>query len=108
MRRMMWNTFIAVWWMVISVQGEEPSQSVCVSGFCLPKAYNQLEMPPGQSNIRVDLSILDILSVNDKDFSISIYAYLGIRWPEPRLVDESGKNWSTLEMPFTLDPGFVR
>ncbi|TRY76187.1 hypothetical protein TCAL_14752 [Tigriopus californicus] len=87
-------------------------QTFCVSGFCLPKDYNQLEMPPGRNKIRVEISILDILSVNDKDFSISIYAYLGIRWPEPRLLDQSRRNWSKthtdqLETPVTLDPAFI-
>ena len=33
----------------------------------------------------MDLTVLDILSVNDKDFSISIMAFLGIQWAEPRL-----------------------
>ena len=31
------------------------------------------------------MTVLDILSVNDKDFSVSIMAFLGIQWPEPRL-----------------------
>ena len=36
--------------------------------------------------------MLDILSVNDKDFSISIMAFLGIQWAEPRMFKEKRKN----------------
>ena len=31
------------------------------------------------------MDIVDILSVIDKEFSVSIYAYLALKWPEPRL-----------------------
>ena len=35
----------------------------------------------------IDLSLIvtDVLSVNDAKFSISLYAFLGLRWIEPRL-----------------------
>ena len=79
----------------------------CVSGFCLPRHYQKLEIPQTPTMIHVNLRIFDILvtegnftfplnngkiyprvllqAVNDKDFSITIYANLGMRWKEPRI-----------------------
>lgn len=39
----------------------------------------------GSTTVHLKLAIVDILSVNDNDFSISLYAYLGSRWKDPRL-----------------------
>ena len=78
-------------------QNQEPN---CVSGYCLPPDYEKLEKPDGKSSIlvreimpnmifgqvkllsffiQVDLTVMDILAVDDNDFSVSIYAYLGFR-----------------------------
>ena len=49
----------------------------CVLGFCLPKDYQKLESPTPDGAVHVDINveILDILSVNDKEFSITMSMY---------------------------------
>ena len=51
--------------------------SQCVKGFCLPLDYQKLESPTPDSPVHVDINveILDILSVNDKEFSITMSMY---------------------------------
>ena len=49
----------------------------CVLGFCLPLNYQKLESPKPDGAVHVDINveILDILSVNDKEFSITMSMY---------------------------------
>ena len=51
--------------------------SRCVLGFCLPLNYQKLESPDPDGAVHVDINveILDILSVNDKEFSITMSMY---------------------------------
>ena len=53
----------------------------CVLGFCLPLNYQKLESPKPDGAVHVDINveILDILSVNDKEFSITMSMYF--RYP---------------------------
>ena len=61
--------------------------SQCVKGFCLPLDYQKLESPTPDSPVHVDINveILDILSVNDKEFSISMSMYFSVMWSEHRI-----------------------
>ena len=49
----------------------------CVLGWCLPLDYQKLEspIPEGAVHVDIDVEILDILSINDKEFSISMSMY---------------------------------
>ena len=69
----------------------------CVLGWCLPKDYQKLESPTPDSPVHVDINveILDILSVNDKEFSISMSMYFSVMWQESRI-------WTNN----TIEPGF--
>ena len=69
----------------------------CVLGWCLPINYQKLESPRPDSPVHVDINveILDILSVNDKEFSISMSMYFSVMWQESRI-------WTNN----TIEPGF--
>ena len=69
----------------------------CVLGWCLPEDYQKLESPRPDSPVNVDINveILDILSVNDKDFSITMSMYFSVMWQESRIVTNN-----------TIEPGF--
>ena len=56
----------------------------CVLGFCLPLDYQKLEPPkPLEStNVKINVEILDILAVNDKEFSITLSMYFSVQWEE--------------------------
>ena len=59
----------------------------CVLGWCLPLNYQKLESPTPHDPTHVDINveILDILSVNDKEFSISMSMYFTVMWQESRI-----------------------
>ena len=69
----------------------------CVLGWCLPKTYQKLESPTPDDSVHVDINveILDILSVNDKEFSITMSMYFSVMWQESRIVTNN-----------TVEPGF--
>ena len=68
----------------------------CVLGFCLPSTYQKLESPTPDGAVHVDINveILDILSVNDKEFSITMSMYFSVQWREGRIVTNN-----------TIEPG---
>ena len=49
--------------------------------------YQKLESPTPHDPVHVDINveILDILSVNDKEFSISMSMYFSVMWQESRI-----------------------
>ena len=73
------------------------SSRTCVLGWCLPKDYQKLESPRPDSPVHVDINveILDILSVNDKEFSITMSMYFSVMWQESRIVTQN-----------QIEPGF--
>ena len=73
------------------------SSRSCVLGWCLPKDYQKLESPRPDSPVHVDINveILDILSVNDKEFSITMSMYFSVMWQESRIVTQN-----------KIEPGF--
>ena len=69
----------------------------CVLGWCLPLDYQKLESPSPDGAVHVDINveILDILSVNDKEFSITMSMYFSVMWQESRIETNN-----------TIEPGF--
>ena len=68
----------------------------CVLGWCLPLDYQKLEspIPDGAVHVDIDVEILDILSINDKEFSITMSMYFSVQWREGRIVTNN-----------TIEPG---
>ena len=59
--------------------------------FCLPKDYDKNEFPRNISNIepikiKLEFNDLEVLHVNDKDFTVTMNTYLGVHWNEPRII----------------------
>ena len=71
----------------------------CVLGFCLPLNYQKLESPKpdGAVNVDINVEILDILSVNDKEFSITMSMYF--RYLEQRNRGQITKMSLTIKCP---------
>ena len=61
---------------------------LCVSGFCLPPLYEKLEAPVTDraTTVHITTDIMDVLNVNDKEFSVTLTMYFAVKWEEPRLV----------------------
>jgi len=84
--------------MSLAVDEADPNGMLkCVLGWCLPKDYQKLESPAPDEPVHVDINveILDILSVNDKEFSITMSMYFSVMWQESRIETNN-----------TIEPGF--
>ena len=62
---------------------------VCSGPFCLDKTYDKIKLPPTAKNqalrIGIEFSILQITSVDDKNFQVNLVMYYRTSWDEPRL-----------------------
>jgi len=68
----------------------------CVNGYCIDRKYNKLELPSaGKTHVRMNLEVLDVLRVDDKQFSVAIDMYFGVHWTERRLKLPTFQNGST-------------
>ena len=54
---------------------------------CLPRQYNKFDLPfPGAVNtIDIGIDIVDVLTINDKEYSVEFSSYFNVMWKEPRL-----------------------
>jgi len=54
---------------------------------CLAPGYSTFDLPHRQqpNNIKIGFEISDVLSINDKDYSITFGLYFSVEWVEPRL-----------------------
>ena len=63
----------------------------CAGNVCIPSSYNQWEKPlvseGGVIEIGVDIEILQIIEIDDLDFSITLVMYLNLYWNEPRILN---------------------
>ena len=80
----------------------------CVLGWCLPKDYQKLESPRPDSPVDVDINveILDILSVNDEEFSITMSMYFSVMWQESRIWTNNSlqpEDWYPVSLEFLND-----
>ena len=53
--------------------------------------YQKLESPSPKGAVHVDINveILDILSVNDKEFSMTMSMYFSVMWQESRIISNN-------------------
>ena len=58
------------------------------------------------TEVNIKLTVIDVLSVNDRDFAISLNTYLSIQWTEPRLIFEG--NNSTVGKRQPVEPQFIK
>ena len=63
---------------------------VCSRDFCLPKMYDKIQLPPTENNealkVGTEFSIVQLTSVDDKNFEVKMVMYFRISWDEPRLI----------------------
>ena len=82
--------FLFIFWILVPFLNPISASKnlTCTEQFCLPKDYNRLLKPYSDKpvHISVDLDILQILKVNDLDFTITFSMYFGVYWNEPRLI----------------------
>ena len=64
---------------------------MCVNGHCLPKDYEKHDLPRKSGDkeaieINIGFTYLEILEINEKDFSITFRTVLQGKWKEPRIL----------------------
>ncbi len=53
--------------------------------------------------VNIDTDIMDVLTVNDKEFSVTLTMYFSVKWEEPRLVTNvtmSEGEWIPVDLNF--------
>ena len=81
----------------------------CAAQYCVPKSYNKhtiprIESADGPIEVILEFYDLDILKVDDKEFTITLQAIMLIQWMEPRLV---GPNNTHDEASIPLDTNLL-
>lgn len=51
----------------------------------MDNAYNKLELPAPTTHVKVNLEVLDVIRIDDREFSVELNMYFGVTWTEPRL-----------------------
>ncbi len=92
---------------VSSKAQESPEAGImkCVSGYCLPANYQKLELPvvDAATTVQVETDIMDVLQINDKEFSVTLTMYFAVRWHEPRMITNNTVTegeWTPIDMQF--------
>jgi len=77
----------------------------CVLGFCLPMDYEKLRSPEIEGPIHIDINveILDILSVDEKEFSISLSMFFSLKWQENRIFPKNNSIVQGMWYPVPLE-----
>ena len=58
--------------------------------FCIPTDYDKHNRPIEETVlIGVDIDIIEVLTINDQDFSTTIMMYIGATWEEPRIISNN-------------------
>ena len=58
---------------------------------------------PGQNNVSIETDIMDIMDVNDKEFSVTLSMYFSVKWDEPRFETNNtvGEDqWTPIDLQF--------
>ena len=80
--------------------------SICVSGYCLPKDYEQGHFPRDKLNnepvtVKLEFNNVDILVINDIDFTVTFRMNMGAHWNEPRIIaTDSNVDLTPLDLKF--------
>jgi hypothetical protein len=76
----------------------------CAENYCLPNDYNKLAVPfkeSGQMEISINFEILQILEIDDIQFTVSMLMYLGVTWEDHRISGPTPED-SNLMVPINI------
>ena len=69
----------------------------CTGQYCLPNDYDQKEPPrkdasSGPVEVKLEFNNVEVLRVDDIDFTVHLKMHLGIHWKEPRIIVLNGSS----------------
>ena len=61
----------------------------CAENVCIPNDYNKFEMPDDHVHVDIGMKIVEILEINDHEFSAAFYMYFFISWKDSRIINNA-------------------
>ena len=74
-------------------QNNTTQYSFCAGRLRIPMGYDRLSLPKSKMEasdslkIKMEFVVMDIVEVNDKDFSVTVSMYLGVGWEDFQLTE---------------------
>lgn len=78
----------------------DSSLTSCAGKVCVPKDYDKFEMPKNHVQVGVDIEIIEILEIDDRDFTVSFYMYFSVAWNDQRLMNNASDRTVSIETTF--------
>ena len=72
----------------------------CAGSLCIPEDYDKSEMPKEKVQVLIDMDIVEILDVNDLEYTATFFMYFGVRWNDSRLINNATSNVLNLDVDF--------
>ena len=64
-----------------------------------------MQVPERPTKVHIKFRVQDVTAVNDVDFSVTMYAYIVLRWTEPRLnrnrTEDTTLGWNAVDTRFS-------
>ena len=69
------------------------SYQTCGGKVCTPDEYDMFEMPEDHIQVDIGIRVVEVLEIDDHDFSAAFYMYFSVTWNDSRLINKavSGK-----------------
>ena len=104
----LWLAFLTKAFALLEVDETEVKSQKCsiiTKGVCLPGNYDKYRIPQRPLNVKVEIKVEQVTSVNDVELTIEFAGFIVFIWQEDRLIfsNESlnhgiGTRWITLNL----------
>ena len=61
----------------------------CAEELCIPDNYDMFHMPDEHVQVEIGIRVVEVLGINDHDFSAELYLYFAVTWNDSRLINHA-------------------
>ena len=79
------------------------SNQTCAEELCIPDDYDMFRMPEKQVQVEIGIRVVEVLEINDHDFSAEFYMYFAVSWNDARLI-----NYATAGQTLRIETSFMQ
>ena len=79
------------------------SNTTCAEELCIPDDYDMFHMPEEFVQVEIGIRVVEVLGINDKDFSAELYMYFAVSWNDARLI-----NYAELGTTLRIETSFMQ
>ena len=79
------------------------ANQTCAGELCIPDDYDMFHMPEEQLQVEIGIRVVEVLEINDKDFSAEFYMYFAVSWNDARLI-----NYATAGTTLRIETSFMQ